>query len=366
MDLEALLRLSYMDEIGNVTLIRLVNHFGSPEAVFRASSAELGAVKGIHPQKAARIRQGGDAKAVAHQLKMIDKYHAKVLTLWDDDYPPHLREIEYDPPAMLYVRGDAELLQTDALSIVGTRRFSPYGAKVVKEIVSELAGSGLTIVSGLASGIDGLAHGAALDVGLPTLAVFGCGVERIYPPTNAELGRRLLESGGAFVSEFPFGTRPMRGNFPRRNRIIAGLSQGTLVIEAGERSGALITALIAADLGREVMAIPGSVHNTKSKGCHALLRDGASLIENGAQIEKLLKVARKTPEPAPAQAELVEPDMPKEEAQIHHLLTSDDGVHVDMIAEALHVSIAEVLGTLLLMELKGIVRQLPGKYFVRT
>ena len=366
MALEALLRLLHIDEIGNITLIRLVNHFGSPEDVFQASPAELGAVKGISPQKAARIRQGGDPKVVVRQMEMIDKYHVKVMTLWDDDYPPRLREIEYDPPAILYVRGNAELLQTDALSIVGTRRFSPYGEKVVRDIVSGLAGSGLTIVSGLASGIDGLAHSAALDAGLPTLAVFGCGVERIYPPTNAELGRKLLESGGVFISEFPFGTRPMRGNFPRRNRIIAGLSHGTLVVEAGERSGALITALIAADLGREVMAIPGSVHNTKTKGCHALLRDGASLIENGAQVLKLLKVARKAPESAPAQAELIELELPKEEAQVCRLLTSDDGVHVDVISEALHVSIAEVLGTLLLMELKGIVRQLPGKYFVRT
>jgi len=366
MEREPLLRLSHIDEIGNITLIRLVNHFGSPEKVFQASIEELGVVKGISPQKANRIRQGGDPNVVAKQREMIDKYHIKVITLWDDDYPPRLREIEYDPPAILYVRGNADLLQTDALSIVGTRRFSPYGEKVVRDIVARLGGSGMTIVSGLASGIDGLAHGAALEAGLPTLAVFGCGVERIYPPTNAELGRRVLENGGAFVSEFPFGTRPMRGNFPRRNRIIAGLSQGTLVIEAGERSGALITALIAADLGREVMAIPGSVHNSKSIGCHALLRDGASLVENSAQILKLLKVARKVPERASVQEELVEPDMPKEEAQICHLLTNDDGVHVDMIAETLKITIAEALGTLLLMELKGIVRQLPGKYFVRT
>lgn len=364
MDIESLIRLVNTDEIGNISLIRLVNHFGSAEDVLRASSAELKTVKGITSQKAANIRRGPDSKAVTRQLKAIEKYHVRVVALWDDDYPARLREIEYDPPAILYVRGDVELLPKDALSIVGTRRFSHYGEKTVRELVEGLAGSGLVIVSGLASGIDGLAHVAALSAGLPTLAIFGCGIERIYPASNAELGRRILESGGAFVSEFPFGTKPMRGNFPRRNRIIAGLSLGTLVVEAGERSGALITALIAADLGREVMAIPGTVHNLKSRGCHALIRDGASLIENAAQIQQILRVGSRIPSEESIQTELPKPDMPEDEVHIYNLLKPDDGMHIDVISEMLHMSIAEALGKLLLMELKGLVRQLPGKYFV--
>lgn len=366
MDLEALVRLANIEEIGNVSLIRFVNHFGSPEQVLRASVAELERVEGISSRKAAAVRQGPGPQTVARQLKAIEQYDVRVVTLWDHDYPQRLRDIDYDPPAILYVRGKVDLLSTDALSIVGTRSFTPYGANVVKEIVEGLRQSGLTIISGLASGIDGLAHAAALSCGLPTLAVFGCGVERIYPPSSAELGRKILENGGAFISEFPFGTAPRAGHFPRRNRIIAGLSRGTLVVEAGERSGALITALIAADLGREVMSVPGSVHSPKSRGCHALIRDGAALIENGAQVQHLLKVGRRAQAEGPQQIDVLEPEMPEVEARIYGRLSHADGVHVDAIAEGLHLSVAEALGTLLLMELKGIVRQLPGKYFVRA
>ena len=366
MNLEALLLLASVDGIGNASLIRLVSHFGSPEKVLEASVTELEKITGISAKKAAGIRQGADSQAVTRQLKLVEQYQVQIRTLWDDDYPQRLRDMDYDPPAILYVRGNADLLQTDSLSVVGTRSFTPYGAKVVEEIIEGLAGSGLTIISGLASGIDGLAHKAALSCGLPTLAVFGCGVDRIYPPSNAELGRNILESGGAFVSEFPFGTEPRRGNFPRRNRIIAGLSLGTLVIEAGERSGALITALIAADMGREVMSVPGSVHSPKSYGCHALIRDGAALVENGAQVQRLLKVGMKSKTGTPQQAELLEPEMQEDEKRIYRLLNHSDGVHVDAIAEASYLSVAEVLGTLLLMELKGIVRQLPGKYFVQA
>lgn len=365
MNLEALVGLATIDDIGNVSLIRLVNHFGSPEEVLQAPARELEKIEGISSKKADAIRRGPDPKKVERQLTAITQYQVRVVTLWDDDYPPRLSQVDYDPPAMLYVRGNADLLTTEALSIVGTRSFTPYGEKVVTEIVEGLAGSGLTIVSGLASGIDGLAHAAAISSGLPTLAVFGCGVERIYPPSNAELGRKILESGGAFVSEFAFGTEPHRGNFPRRNRIIAGLSRGTLVVEAGERSGALITALIAADLGREVMSVPGSVHNHKSRGCHALIREGATLVENAAQVLRILRVGAKARAEHAEQSELLEPDMPEEEKRIYHLLDQSDARHIDAIAEALNLSVAEALGTLLLMELKGIVRQLPGKYFVQ-
>lgn len=365
MNLEALLQLANVEDIGTRLLTRLINHFGSPEEVFGASAAALESVDGISARRAAAIRRGVNPQVVEQQMNAIARYGVKVITLWDDDYPSRLREVDYDPPPILYVRGKAELLKTDALSIVGTRSFTPYGETVVKEVVEGLVGSGFTIVSGLASGIDGLAHSAALACGLPTLAVFGCGVERIYPPSNAELGRKILESDGAFVSEFPFGTEPSRGNFPRRNRIIAGLSLGTLVVEAGEKSGALITALIAADIGREVMAIPGSVHNLKSRGCHALIRNGAALIENGEQVLHILKAGTTSRTPSSEQAELLEPEMPEDEKQIWHLLTYSDGLHVDSIADSLHFSVAEVLGSLLMMELKGIVRQLPGKYFVR-
>jgi DNA processing protein len=363
MNLEALIQLSSIEDIGSVTLTRLVNHFGSPEEVLQASTAALERVDGISGKKAAAIRQGAKAEFVKRQLDAIARYQVRVITLWDDDYPPRLREVEYDPPAMLYVRGNAELLTTDALSIVGTRSFTPYGEAVVREIVEGLAGSGLTIVSGLASGIDGLAHAAALSSGLPTLAVFGCGVERIYPPSNAELGRKILESGGAFISEFPFGAEPYRGNFPRRNRIIAGLSLGTLVIEAGERSGALITALLAVNLGREVMAVPGSVHNLKSRGCHALIQQGAALVENAEQVLRVLKIGAHAPKGE--QVRLLEPEMAEEERKIWNQLNPTDGVHVDTLSESLQMSVAEALGILLMMELKGIVRQLPGKYFVR-
>lgn len=201
----------------------------------------------------------------------------------DPDFPPLLRQIP-DPPRALYVAGAPALLAAPQLAIVGSRRPSPAGRELAREFAAALTGHGLTVTSGLALGIDGAAHAGAIAAGGRTLAILGNGPDRIYPAGHRELTRQLLDSGGALVSEFPPGSPPRAGHFPRRNRIIAGLSVGTLVVEAARRSGSLITARLAAEQGREVFALPGSVRNPMSRGCHALIRDGAKLVESTADI----------------------------------------------------------------------------------
>ena len=221
------------------------------------------------------------------------------------------------------------------------------------------------MVSGLASGIDGFAHEAALTAGLLTEAVFGCGVDRIYPASNAELARRILEAGGAHLAEYPLGTSHSKYTFPQRNRIIAGLSRATIVVEAPERSGAQITAGLAIEYGRDVGAVPGPIHSTFSRGTHELIKTGAALIERPEDILNLLDAQPRSIDEAPAPRPLPK-DLPREEQQIMDALDMTDAIHIDALAERIAMSTGEVLSRSLMLELKGLVKQLPGKYFVRA
>jgi DNA processing protein len=250
------------------------------------------------------------------------------------------------------------------LAVVGTRSATAYGKRVTHELVAGLRGSGVTIVSGLASGVDGFAHESALESVLPTEAVFGCGVDYIYPPVHTGLANRILAAGGALVSEYPLKTMPDRYHFPQRNRIIAGLARATLVIEAGDRSGALITAMLAAEYNREVMAVPGSVTNPKACGCHGLIKTGAALIERSEDILQILDSASGAiPRPAAEQTEI---ELNEPESIMVRALDATEAQHIDDLALKLGIPVGEALGQLLLLELKGAVKQLPGKYFVRT
>jgi DNA processing protein len=359
----ALLNLLSVDGIGSATVLRLVEQFGSLPAVFEASEARLHMVPRFSPQlipllKA--IRPDGDVGC--KQFEQAAEQHVALISFWDDDYPPQLRELESDTPALLFVRGTLHN-NTDRLAVVGTRSTSQYGQRVTRDLVLGLQSSGLTIVSGLASGIDGFAHEAALEAHLPTEAVFGCGVDRIYPPQHTKLAQRILDAGGALISEYPLGTSPDRHHFPMRNRIIAGLTRGTLVVEAGDKSGALITANLAMEYNREVMAVPGLISAGKSAGCHGLIKAGAALIERAEDILLALNVGRTQP-----RAEAPQVPLPLEgpEADIARCLDSVEAQHIDAIAQRSGLAVGEALGQLLLLELKGAVKQLPGKYFVRA
>ena len=360
----ALLNLLSIEGIGSNTVLRLIERFQSAQAVFEASEAELATVPKISSAVVARLRSTrANSDVGAKQLETAAQSGVEVRSFWDENYPPLLKQLESDAPVVLFTRGKL-IPEARRLAVVGTRSATAYGKRMTRDIILGLRGSGIHIVSGLASGVDGFAHEAALEAGLVTEAVFGCGVDRIYPPMNTMLANRILAAEGALISEYPVGTPPDRFHFPQRNRIIAGLSQATLVTEAGEKSGALITAMLALDNNRDVLAVPGAVNNPKSRGCHALIRNGAALIETAEDILQVMEVRFKGKKSESAE-QLTIP-LSEAEVAIVKALDSTEAIHIDDLALKIAVPVGEVLGQLLLLELKGIVKQLPGKYFVRA
>lgn len=360
----ALLNLLAVDGVGSATAIRLVSELGSVQAAFNASEAKLTAVIRHSMAVAPRIKAARpDAETGRKRLQDAADRGVSVITFWDDDYPAVLRELETDAPAVLFVRGVLKPV-AERLAVVGTRSATAYGKRMVHDLVMGLRGTGIHIVSGLASGVDGCAHEAALQNELPTEAVFGCGIDKVYPPVNTALAHRIVAEGGALVSEYPMGTDPDRSHFPQRNRIIAGLAKSVLVIEAGDRSGALITARLALEYNRDVMAVPGAVTNPKTAGCHGLIKSGAALVETADDILQVLRPGTSAvTKSSTIQTQL---DLPGPEKEIYALLDAAQAQHIDDLALRLDTPVGEVLGYLLLMELKGAVKQLPGKYFVRA
>ncbi|MDO8687563.1 MAG: DNA-processing protein DprA, partial [Dehalococcoidales bacterium] len=272
---------SLIPGIGRVRLTQLENHFGNLVDAWKATPAEL-KQSGLDEGSIRAVISCRTKISLEAELEKLDRYGVKVLTYHDPDYPSRLKEI-YDHPPVLYLRGS--LLPEDewCLSVVGTRRATVYGRQVTEEIVTDLARNKITIVSGLAKGIDTVAHHSALEAGGRTLAVFGCGLDTVYPSENAELARRIMQQG-AIISEYPLGTKPKPEHFPRRNRIMSGLSLGVLVIEAGDTSGAMITAHLALEQNREVFAIPGSILSPASQGTNHLIQEGAKLVTDYTDI----------------------------------------------------------------------------------
>ena len=295
------LRLTLVAGIGSRTQRKLLAAFGLPEAVFAASRDALCAVVG--DKAAALLGNGADAAAVDQACAWADAPDQHVITLADADYPRLLLETA-DPPTLLYIRGRVELLNRPALAIVGSRSPTAQGERDAQSFAAAFAQAGLVIVSGLALGIDAAAHRGALTVGGDTVAFLGTGIDRIYPARNLELAREI-GARGAIVSEFPIGTPVSAANFPRRNRLISGVSRGVLVVEAALKSGSLITARLAAEQGRDVFAMPGSIHTPQARGCHQLIRDGAKLVECAQDVlDELKGIDGRAPETTadPAQA----------------------------------------------------------------
>ena len=358
-----LLQLSSVPRIGPHKIRALISHFGDPAAVLRASPRDLIRVPGIERKLASNIvhNRAGE-KFADDQLRRLNKIGGRIVTSWDQEYPDLLKKT-YDPPTLLFVLGRCTSSDKNALAIVGTRRPSPYGQIVAELLSRSLAELGLTVVSGLARGIDTVAHSAALQTGGRTIAVIGSGLDVPYPPENKKLLDSIAQQG-AVVSEFPMGTKPDATNFPRRNRIISGLSLGTVVIESCEDGGAMITASTALDQNREVFAVPGNITEKRSSGPNKLVREGRAklvqrvediLEELGPQMRHLLK-AERSQEP---QVELT-----LFERNILNVL-SDQPLQIDRIAELAETSTADALVNLLSLEFKNLVRQLPGKIFIR-
>lgn len=352
-ELAAWLRLMLTPGVGLESARKLLAAFGLPEAVFAQSMSAWQAVVGT---RAARALESppDDLDAALDRLLgwLAEGTNRHVLTLGDPLYPPELLQMA-DPPLMLYVLGDVQALHHPRrLAIVGSRNPTPQGEANARQFAQALGQADVCVVSGLALGVDGAAHDGAMLGGAPTVAVVGTGLDRVYPKRHFALAHRIA-SQGAIVSEYPLGTPPLRENFPQRNRIIAGLSQGTLVVEAAVQSGSLITARLAAEQGREVFAIPGSIHAPQSRGCHALIRQGAKLVESAQDILEDLHLA------APAEhGEAPEPDHDPEDSLLQAM--GHDPVSLDALQARTGLDTAHLQARLLELELSGEVARLPG------
>lgn len=357
--------------VGNRLFLNLILHFGEPERVFSASREELLQVEGVSDRLASVIQGYKIPKRVQQNLALARKNGVSIITFSDPNYPALLRQI-HDPPPILYVYGK---LHPDSLNIaiVGSRNATSYGRTVTEHLSGNLARRGFTVVSGMARGIDTAAHKGALSAGGETIAVMGCGLDTIYPAENKSLYYRIAESG-AVISEFPFLTPPDSHNFPIRNRIISGLTLGTVIVEATQKSGSLITARLAAEQGREVFAVPGSVTSFKSMGTHRLIKQGAKLVEHVDDIVEELNIARMIPTNNAADSANVATTAGKEVPTVS--LTPEEKkiidelspypVHIDKLVRHLSLSAAQVSSLLLQLELKGLVTQSPGKLFARS
>jgi len=351
-ELAAWLRLLITPGVGTDSARKLLAAFGLPEAIFGQSSTALQAVVGS-PRAHAVLTEPEELPAAIQRLQewLAAGADRHVLTLADKRFPAELLEMA-DPPLMLYVLGDVNALHhPQRLAIVGSRNPTPQGQANARQFAQALSATGVCIVSGLALGVDGAAHEGALEGGSPTVAVVGTGLDRVYPKRHLNLAHRIAAQG-ALVSEYPLGTPPLAAHFPQRNRLIAGLSQGTLVVEAAMQSGSLITARLAAEQGREVFAIPGSIHAPQSKGCHALIRQGAKLVESANDVLEDLRLPTST-------ASMMEPP---EHAREDDLLKSigHDPVSLDALQVRTGLDTATLQARLLELELEGQVGRLPG------
>jgi DNA processing protein len=354
---------------------KLVDHFGSPEAVFRASLTELEG-SGIQAVSAQSIATGKSAELARDEIARAAAAEATIISLEDLAYPPRLKEI-YDPPLILYVRGNAEVLTKHGIAMVGTRHPTPYGTGMAERLACDLAAQGLVIISGMARGVDTASHRGAISAKGKTLAVFGTGADVVYPKENSRLSEQILALGGAIISEFPLGTFAAPQNFPIRNRIISGMSLGVLVVEAAEYSGTRITARCALEQNRDVFAVPGNVTNKNSWGPNTLIKQGAKLVATWEDVwedlpteVRLALTPPARPESPGASSASLFPDegLPPHERKILSLLKADEATHIDEIVEKLEkeMSSSEIFAALFELELAGKVRQMPGKNFVKT
>jgi DNA processing protein len=346
---------------------RLLEEFGSPEEVFRAPLPRLERCKLPAAVAQAVFKKQAFKRAEKELASIRGIENCRLVSRADPEYPQSLLQI-YDPPTLLYVRGDVQVLNLPSISVVGTRRPTLYGTQMAERLGREIAARGVVVVSGMARGIDAIAHQGAMTVNGRAIGVLGTGVNVCYPKENKKLYEKVLERG-AIMSEFPLGTHPAPENFPIRNRIVAGMPLGVIVVEGAQYSGSLITARLAMEFGREVFGVPGNVTQAVSFAPNQLIRQGAKLVTNGEDVIEDL--------PTPVRAALVQAEKPEaaqrnlllaaslnsSEKKIYELLKSDESVHIDDIVERSGLNSSEVLATLFDLEMKGIVRQMPGKQF---
>lgn len=347
--------------IGNVACKSLLEAFGTAERVLAAGDDELADIDGVSTGIIKALRECRTNPEIERELEKLSGADMQIITWNAPEYPQSLKNI-FDPPPFLYVRGKLLPGDCNAIAVVGSRRASDYGLRAANDISRELAQAGLTVISGMAAGIDSAAHRAALTAKGRTIAVLGCGADVCYPAENRRLYERIMENG-AVVSEYAPGTGPDSYHFPARNRIISGLARGILVVEAGPKSGSLITARLALDQGRDVFAVPGSIYSYKTKGANQLIRSGACLVETGRDIVETLGLNTAS---TPARAPAPDPETLAPEDRSVYESIDDDPVHIDRLISRMNLSSSTVSAALLELELGGFIRQLPGKHFVRS
>lgn len=372
---EACIALNMISGIGYIKFTALCEQFESPTNIFKQSAARLQEIHGIGEKLASKIASFDWERELTRELELVDKAGVEIITLYDEAYPEVLRNL-YDPPLCLYVRGRLPKFPEYAVAIVGSRRISNYGARMTRQITSEAVAAGYTIVSGLAYGVDTIAHTVTVEQNGCTVAVLGGGLMRIHPQENVPLARRIVETGGAVISEFPMNYPVSRTSFPRRNRIVAGLSKMTIVTEAGVGSGALITARLALDNGRDLFAVPGHADNPQAQGCHQLIKEGAAgLIENFSDVLNAMGVGfGYLPTLAPGEENRAETtqannlpldDLPPQAREILNLLATWRELSLDQLADKINCETGELLSTLMMLEMKLLIEHDSSMFYRR-
>ena len=360
---EACIALNMLPTVGPVRLRKLLQVFSSPEEILTAKRTELRKVEGVGNEVADQISNWESTVDLAAELKRVRDFAATVITQSSPSYPKSLREI-HAPPIVLYVWGELQDRDQHAIGVIGARRTTHYGSESAKKLAYQLAYAGLTVISGLARGIDTAAHQGALAAKGRTIAVIGSGLLKLYPPENHGLAEKISSGNGAVISEFSMEIEPDRQTFPMRNRIISGWSHGILVVEAGLNSGALITAAQALEQGRSVYAVPGHINAPSAMGSNRLIQQGAKLVMDANDILDDLQILVPDTKPSPEAAVRPLPPLSDEERKVYDAIESTE-TPIDDIALKCDLPSATVSSTLLRLELKRLVKQLPGKYFVK-
>ena len=361
--------------VGPRAATKLLERFGSADAVFHGRRTELETLR-MKPETIESILKREFHERAATELERVKALGGDILILDDGSYPAMLREID-DPPPVLYVKGDWQAcFDQPGVGVIGSRMCSTYGVNASEMLSRDLASRGITVVSGLARGIDSAAHRGAIAGKGKTIGVIGTGIDTVYPRENNGLVREILESGGCIVSQFPLGTPPLAENFPYRNRIISGLSLGVLIVEASERSGSLITARLAMEQNREVMAVPGNITSGNSFGTNYLIKSGAKLVQQWQDVVAELpseiaaailppKIEKQKAEDAVRQPELMPADMNDNERKIWSILNPDEPVHIDILLEQSGLSFGDLNTALVSLDIRDLIRVLPGKHYAR-
>jgi DNA processing protein len=356
------LALTLVPNIGDVQAKILVNHFGDASSIFKAKKSALDKIEGIGEVRARSIKEFNDFHLAEHELKFIEKYKIKTLFLTDENYPRRLLNC-YDSPTLLFYKGTADLNASKILSIVGTRSNTDYGKQFTEKLIKDLSEQNIVIISGLAHGIDAIAHKAALKNELPTIGVVGHGLDKVYPAENTNLAKDMVKDGGGILSEFFSGTKPDKHNFPLRNRVVAGLSDATVVVETNIKGGSMITAKLADAYNRDVFAVPGRTNDKASSGCNHLIKyNKAILLTDAEELLGVLGWTEKKKERVKQQKELFI-ELSAEEKQIVQLLQEKETVHIDEINLKSGLSSSAVAAAILNLELQNVVASLPGKMY---